>query len=736
MLQYVVRFSVSFGLLSLLWPGCISRYSDDPQTNKTILSQSSLADKETTACQIPDCKEIAAKFLTRIDTGVNPCDDFYQFSCGKWIKAQKQATSEVLKLNNKTRAILKKLLKGDVTPAGPTFEAEKKMKDLYKQCLNTGEIEKLRGTPIIKILNEFNGGWPMISPDWDASKFDVFDVLVKNHFFGNDPFFMVSILSDVEQPTINRVMLDAMKPFANADVLLDQDEAEYFTEQYVDGITNATKLLTRDNKGSHNVTLLSPNITDIVQLELFLAKETLTAVEKENDTIYLNKFTLKTFKKHYEFNSGILRNITGYLQAYFAVANRSEVITDDTIIIVPTLRYWNKLDDKLAELENQGAEGRRRMANYISFKLIYSVLQYLSSEYRDIVDNSRINIESKCLDVIKNTMPLALGALYVRDILPKDLKEKATMMVNDIHAGFKELLDEATWMDKATYDGAIKKLTAIQEIVAYPDIMLSNTSAVDAHFTTMTIQTTFLRSILQTQKNNLVRDLQSITQQHIRYDPLASTDDITEINAYYSKTQNQLTILAGILDIPFFKAEAPHYLNYGGIGFLVGHELTHGFDNTGASFDPEGARRLWWTKKTGEEYERRAKNIVQQYDKYTMPTGKVNGEQTLDENIADNGGLRAALKGYTRYLARPDTKQPVPSGLENYTPMQLFFISVAQVFCSKTSPNSERLQLLTSIHAPNKWRINGAMANVPEFSQSFNCSLGSKMNPEIKNRVW
>ncbi|XP_055356528.1 membrane metallo-endopeptidase-like 1 [Paramacrobiotus metropolitanus] len=650
MLQFIVRFWVSVGLLALLWPGCISRTASGPDTiqaNTTNSSQSLPADKTAAACQIPDCKEIAAKFLSRIDTNVNPCDDFYQFSCGKWIKAQKEdQVSEISNLNNKTRAILKKLLTGEIKPAGPAFEAETKMKNLYKQCTNTAEIEKLRGTPLIKILNDFNGGWPMITPNWDASKFNVFDVLVKNYFFSNEPFFSVTIVIDVEQPTTSAIILDAMAPFADTDVLLDDDAAEPYIQGYLYSITEATKLLLRDSQRPQNVTKLSPNITDIMELELFLGMEGLTATERKNDAIYLNKFTLKAFKNHNKFKSAILRNITGYLQAYFAVANQSEVITDDTIVTVPSLRYWSKLDDKLVELEKQGADGRRRMANYIGLKLIFIVMQYLSKEYKNLVGASSTSVQDDCLDVIKTYMSLALGTLYVRDIVPKDLKKKATLMVNDIHAGFKDLLDDAKWMDKATYDAATEKLTAIQEIVAYPDIMVTNTSAIDSDVNRIMIQPTFMGSILQTRRNNNIRVLQSFSTPNLRYDPLVDTDDITKVNAQYLTGKNQLIIFAGILDIPFFKADAPQYMNYGGIGYTIGHELTHGFDNTGANYDSEGTRRMWWTNTTMAEYKRRAKSIVQQYNQYSMPTGKVNGQLTLAENIADNGGLRAALNGF------------------------------------------------------------------------------------------
>ncbi|XP_055356514.1 uncharacterized protein LOC129601679 isoform X2 [Paramacrobiotus metropolitanus] len=686
----------------------------------------------------------AAKFLDRINPNIDPCDDFYEYSCGKWLDVQDFGTNEFAKLEKKTRAMGKKLLSGDVKPAGATFAAETKIKALYKQCTDTEEINRLRSTPIIEILNEFNGGWPFLSPDWDASRFNVMDALVSNLFFGSDPFFSVLITGDVEQPSVNRIVLDSMTPFAKTNILLDEDAAATAVMDYRSKMFSVIARLQHDQNLSLNIEAmqlyieaLQPNITDIIEIEQLLGKVQLTAVEMTNDTIFLNKFSLKSFKAHYNFRSAILRNITEYIQAVFAVANRSEAITEDTTIIVPDVRYWPVLDAKLVELEEQGTEGLRRMANYIGWKLIDSVLDYLPVEYSfQHSDRTSSNVNDTCLDIMKKTMPLALGTLYVRDVVPKDMKRNATLMINDIRAGFRDLLDAASWMDNATHAAAVEKLAKMVEIVAYPDVMVTNFSAIDSYYGTMPVQASFMGSILQTKKNNLIRQLQTLTHPRRRYDPLRDTQDISAVNAWQIVFRNTLMILAGILRIPFFEASAPQYLNYGGIGTIIGHEITHGFDAYGAKYDAEGVRRVWWTDATVIEHERRIRGMVQQYNQYTVPTGKVNGVFTAFENVADNGGLKAALRGYLRYLARPGIREPLPPGMDNFTPLQLFFLSAAQVWCSKSSPYRERQNLLTDRHAPPKWRVNGVVSNIPEFAQSFNCSPNSPMNPVIKNGVW
>ncbi|XP_055347127.1 endothelin-converting enzyme 1-like [Paramacrobiotus metropolitanus] len=197
-----------------------------------------------------------------------------------------------------------------------------------------------------------------------------------------------------------------------------------------------------------------------------------------------------------------------------------------------------------------------------------------------------------------------------------------------------------------------------------------------------------------------------------------------------------MKIDSGILKPPFFHPHAPHYYSYGVIGFIIGHEFTHSVSGHGLQFDERGFLRSWATATATAAFNVKNAGIVEQYNNYTTPAGKVNGEETLSENIADNGGIRAAYEAYRRHLERLPYGEDVIKELENYSPDQLFFLSTAQAFCYKTRPGEEHIPLFTNRHSPPKWRINGMMSNMREFAAAFNCSTSARMNPRDKQSVW
>ncbi|KAG0364241.1 hypothetical protein BGX24_004722 [Mortierella sp. AD032] len=217
------------------------------------------------------------------------------------------------------------------------------------------------------------------------------------------------------------------------------------------------------------------------------------------------------------------------------------------------------------------------------------------------------------------------------------------------------------------------------------------------------------------------------------------------VNTFYDLTANQIVFPAGILQRPFFHVESPDYVNYGGFGVVAGHEVTHGFDNMGHRFDSVGRLDNWWTNATEKAFNEKAQCLIDQYGNFTVkgPDGKdhnVDGQLTLSENIADNGGLKQSYRAWqTRLKADPSGKKfknyQLP-GLEKYTRKQLFFISYGRLWCSKERPEYLMQLIRTDIHSPSQWRINGAVQNSPEFSQAFKCPAGSPMNPAKKCQVW
>jgi endothelin-converting enzyme/putative endopeptidase len=206
------------------------------------------------------------------------------------------------------------------------------------------------------------------------------------------------------------------------------------------------------------------------------------------------------------------------------------------------------------------------------------------------------------------------------------------------------------------------------------------------------------------------------------------------VNAYYNPPANEIAFPAGILQPPFFSKDFPAAMNYGAIGMVMGHEVTHGFDDDGSKFDKDGRMQAWWPEEVRKRFDERTSCVVQQFNGYEVAPGlKVNGELTLGENIADIGGARLAFRAYKAAQA---SGKAGPAGMPNMSDDQLFFVSMAQSWCSVSSPEYEKMRVLSDPHSPNRFRVNGSLANVPEFAAAFGCAEGSPMRPKNACEVW
>ncbi|CAF1258071.1 unnamed protein product [Adineta steineri] len=212
----------------------------------------------------------------------------------------------------------------------------------------------------------------------------------------------------------------------------------------------------------------------------------------------------------------------------------------------------------------------------------------------------------------------------------------------------------------------------------------------------------------------------------------------TTVNAWYDRLTNQITFPAGYLQMPFFDKDAPKYLNYGGIGYVIGHEITHGFDDTGRQFDKDGNRIPWWREETIEKFIERKTCIVDQYSNFTVPNLNINanGDKTQDEDIADNGGLRVAFYAYQKLIkANPNADKRL-KGLSKYSPKQMFFINYAYTRCAKMTDASARNYVVSDDHSLGQFRVNGPTSNFVEFDRAFNCKPGQRNSRVNKCTVW
>lgn len=325
----------------------------------------------------------------------------------------------------------------------------------------------------------------------------------------------------------------------------------------------------------------------------------------------------------------------------------------------------------------------------------------------------------RCLETAEETLGEAVTTLYIDVSFSPEAKERTRKLIADVEVAMDKDIDTLAWMDAETKVEAKKKLAAISNMIGHPD-QLRDYSAIE-------IGDTHLTNVANAARFEHLRQLAKIGKPVARDEWLMNAH---QVNAYYNPALNQIVFPAGILQPPFYSTAAPNPVNYGAIGLVMGHEITHGFDDSGRQFDGTGNLRDWWTKKSGDEYLARTKCVEKQYSEYTaIDEVKVNGELTLGENIADLGGIKLA---YAAHLAT----RGAPSTIGKFSDEQLFFLGHAQAWCSLRRPETARTYAKVDSHSPPEHRVNGPVSNMPEFAKAFACQPGKAMVRTEQCSVW
>jgi putative endopeptidase len=371
---------------------------------------------------------------------------------------------------------------------------------------------------------------------------------------------------------------------------------------------------------------------------------------------------------------------------------------------------------------------------YLRFHLIDGCAPWLSKPFVDEnfafqskISGARQQLPrwKRSVAAVDGAMGEALGKAYVARMFPPESKARMLEMVDDIVAVMRERIAKNAWMTDATKGKATMKLEAFTRKIGYPD-QWRDYSALQVDPKLPAIE-----NVKRAQEFEGRRQLAKIDKPVDRKEWGMSPPTV---NAYYNPLNNEMVFPAGILQPPQFDATADDAMNYGGIGMVIGHELTHGFDDQGRQFDHEGNLSQWWTDEDDKRFKERADKVVAQYDGYVaVDTLHVNGRLTLGENIADLGGLTLAYYAYQRYLQRHGRQD-----IDGFTPEQRFFLGSAQAWRRKLRPETERLRTLTDPHSPAFWRVNGPLSNMKEFHQAFGCKDGDAMvNPADKRaEIW
>ncbi|XP_041323936.1 endothelin-converting enzyme-like 1 [Pyrgilauda ruficollis] len=381
----------------------------------------------------------------------------------------------------------------------------------------------------------------------------------------------------------------------------------------------------------------------------------------------------------------------------------------------------------------------RILHNYMLWRIVVVLSEHLSTPFRDAIHELSKEMEGNekqlepgkiCLSQANKHFGMALGALFVEEHFSSASKAKVQQLVEDIKYILDQRLDELDWMDEETRRAARAKLRYMMVMIGYPDFLLKP-EAIDKEYEFEVDEKTYFKNILNSIAFGIRLSVKKIRQEVDKSTWLLPPQ---ALNAYYLPNKNQMVFPAGILQPTLYDPEFPQSLNYGGIGTIIGHELTHGYDDWGGQYDRHGNLVHWWTERSYSKFLKKAQCIVNLYDNFTVYNQRVNGKHTLGENIADMGGLKLAYYAYQKWVREHGPEHPLHH--MKYTHDQLFFIAFAQNWCIKRRSQSIYLQVLTDKHAPEHYRVLGSVSQFEEFGRVFHCPKNSPMNPVHKCSVW
>ena len=636
---------------------------------------------------------------------VSPCDDFYEYACGGWLAKTtipetearwSRGFSVVYERNEEN---IRLLIKEAAEAESPT-PVQAMVGDYYNACMDTETIDA-------------NGLEPLREPlEWiDAieSLADVFRVSGQLQPYDMTPIFGLWVGQDYKNP--DNVLMNLSQgglglPEKNFYVG-DRAKPELL-ESYTQHVQKMLEMTGLDTAAAEN------EAKAIVAFETKLAEQAKERAELRDAN-----------KTYHPMNREGLQALNETLpwDAFFESIGRPEM--DQFNVYTPG--FFEALGGILEDtsIPTLQAYLRWHLAHGMANRLGQGFVDENFAFYGTALSGTKQQNErwKRCVRATSSYLGEEVGQLYVAKHFAGDSKEVALDMITRIEKSFEEALPELEWMDEVTRERAVGKARAIKNKIGYPDKWREldgvTISADDYFGSTMSVNRYKFDYYLDKVGNPPDPDEWFMPPQ--------------VVNAYYNPAQNEIAFPAGILQDPFFSATNPRAMNFGSMGMVMGHEISHGFDDSGRRFSATGVLEEWWEPEVAARFEERAECIVEQYAGYEPLEGKpLNGRLTLGENIADNGGMKQSYYAYMKWL-EDNGREPEVAGFTNE---QLFFIGSAQSWCSLVTDELQEQYLVTDPHSPAKFRMNGSVVNFPAFAEAFECPVGSPMNPESRCEVW
>jgi putative endopeptidase len=643
--------------------------------------------------------------VANIDKSVDPCVDFYRFACGTWIAknpipGDESRWGRFNELSEQNRDVLHGILEKAAPDAAGRSAETQKIGDFYAACMDEPGIEA-RGSKVLQ---------PELAKiEALASVKDLAPVVADLHEHGANVLFNFGSTQDYKDATSVIAELDqAGLGLPDRDYYLKDDAKSVELRKGYEA--HVAKMLELSGEPKAQA---ATDAEAILAIETGLAKVSMDRVSRrdpEKRYHKLDRTETKALAPGFDWE----RYFTAVAPPAFQSVN----------VTVPD--FVKGLDASL------GSVALAQWKAYLRWHLIHSDAAMLPAAFvnedfaffgKTLAGQKEIKPRWKrCVTSVDTYLGEALGKPYVDATFGKDGKERMARMVTALEASLGRDIQALPWMSAETKPKAQAKLDKIANKVGYPDSWRD--------YSKVTVsRTDALGNVERGEAFELARQLAKIGKPVDKKEWVMTPPTV---NAYYQSLNNGINFPAGILQPPFFDRNMDDAVNFGGIGAVIGHELTHGFDDQGRKFDGDGNMKDWWTAADGTEFEKRATCIADEYSSFTAVADvKLNGRLTLGENTADNGGVRVA------YMALEDTfKGQKPAPKDGFTAEQRFFLGFAQVWCQNVTDEAARLRAQTDPHSPGEWRVNGTFSNMPEFQEAYSCKAGQPMVRANACRVW